>query len=79
MLKNKPITTAVNTHYRLVSLPIPVTPEIVKVVAEVEGINEALQAGKYEITYEVGLCFEIQLVDNNVKFAIEEHMKNNVH
>ena len=75
MLKNKPIAVAVNTHYRVVSLPIPATEEIRKVVENVEGINEALLAGKYEITFIVGLCFEPQLIDNNVIFEIEEYMK----
>ena len=78
MLKNKPITIAVNTYYRLVSLPIVVTPEIVKIVENVEGVNEAYAAGKYEVTYDIGLCFDIHLIDENVKFAIEEHIKKTV-
>jgi len=78
MLKNKPVTVEVNTCYRLLSLPMPVTSEIVDIVRNVNGVNEALEAGKYEITFVVGRCFEIQLIDNNVKFAIEEYMKKTI-
>jgi hypothetical protein len=75
MMKKKPVTVKVNEYYRIINLPFHVDDEVIKSVGAVEGVNDVRQGGQYEVCYEVGRCFSIDLVDHNVIFAVEEYMK----
>lgn len=66
-----------NDGIRVVNLPFVVNDEILKVIASVEGVTFTRPNpwGRYEIGYEVGRCFEPQLIDRNVQFALDEYIK----
>lgn len=76
-MTNKAIIETSKNGIRIISLPFVVNDEVMKVVANVEGVTftKPNPWGRYEFGYEVGKCFESQLVDKNVQFAIDEYIK----
>jgi len=64
-------------YSRIVQLPVVVSEELLTMVGDTEGvlIETVKQAGRTEIYYEIDIDYPVQLVDENVKFFIEESMK----
>jgi len=78
MLDGKAIINIINDNERVVHLPFVITEEIIQVVRDVEGVtfSRPNPFGKYEIGYEIGRCFVAELIDKNVRYAIDQYIKN---
>ena len=73
----KPKTVNGGDYTRIVQVPVVVSENLLQVVRYTDGVvlHTVKQAGKSEVYYEIDINFEPDLIDNNVRFVIEQYIK----